>query len=73
MMSTQRIEKDFLGERVLPAEAYYGIQTLRATENFPITGYTIHSSLIKAMGIVKKAATDPSSDSYGVFTLHIPG
>lgn len=55
-MSTQRIEKDFLGERVLPAEAYYGIQTLRATENFPITGYTIHSSLIKAMGIVKKAA-----------------
>lgn len=55
MMSTQRIEKDFLGERVLPAEAYYGIQTLRATENFPITGYTIHSSLIKAMGIVKKA------------------
>lgn len=56
MMSTQRIEKDFLGERVLPAEAYYGIQTLRATENFPITGYTIHSSLIKAMGIVKKAA-----------------
>lgn len=56
MMSTQRIEKDFLGERVLPAEAYYGIQTLRATENFPITGYAIHSSLIKAMGIVKKAA-----------------
>lgn len=55
-MSTQRIEKDFLGERVLLAEAYYGIQTLRATENFPITGYTIHSSLIKAMGIVKKAA-----------------
>jgi len=55
-MSTQRIEKDFLGERLLPAEAYYGIQTLRATENFPITGYTIHSSLIKAMGIVKKAA-----------------
>ncbi|QPR69376.1 aspartate ammonia-lyase [Lysinibacillus macroides] len=56
MMSTQRIEKDFLGERILPAEAYYGIQTLRATENFPITGYTIHPALIKAMGIVKKAA-----------------
>ncbi|QPQ35618.1 MULTISPECIES: aspartate ammonia-lyase [unclassified Lysinibacillus] len=55
-MSTQRIEKDFLGERVLPGEAYYGIQTLRATENFPITGYTIHPALIKAMGIVKKAA-----------------
>ncbi|MGA3678437.1 aspartate ammonia-lyase, partial [Lysinibacillus agricola] len=53
-MSPQSIEKDFLGERVLPSTAYYGIQTLRATENFPTTGYTIHSSLIKAMGIVQK-------------------
>ena len=55
-MSTLRIEKDFLGERNLPNEAYYGIQTLRATENFPITGYTIHPALISAMGVVKKAA-----------------
>ena len=55
-MSTLRIEKDFLGERNLPNEAYYGIQTLRATENFPITGYTIHPALITAMGVVKKAA-----------------
>ncbi|MCK9912735.1 lyase family protein, partial [Microbacteriaceae bacterium K1510] len=36
--------------------AYYGVQTLRAIENFPITGYRIHESLIKAMAIVKKAA-----------------
>ena len=55
-MSTLRIEKDFLGERTLPNEAYFGIQTLRATENFPITGYTIHPALITAMGVVKKAA-----------------
>ncbi|MFJ7954047.1 aspartate ammonia-lyase [Lysinibacillus sp. NPDC096418] len=55
-MSTLRIEKDFLGERTLPKEAYYGIQTLRATENFPITGYKIHPALITAMGVVKKAA-----------------
>jgi aspartate ammonia-lyase len=51
-----RIEKDFLGERELPANAYYGIQTLRAVENFPITGYRIHEELIKALAIVKKAA-----------------
>lgn len=51
-----RIEKDFLGEREIPVDAYYGIQTLRAIENFPITGYTIHPELIKALGIVKKAA-----------------
>ncbi len=52
----RRIEKDFLGEKEVPADAYYGIQTLRAVENFPITGYRIHAELIKAMAIVKKAA-----------------
>ena len=51
-----RIEKDFLGEKELPVDAYYGIQTLRAVENFPITGYKIHEELIKALAIVKKAA-----------------
>jgi aspartate ammonia-lyase len=51
-----RIEKDFLGEREVPAAAYYGVQTLRAIENFPITGYRIHPALIRAMAKVKKAA-----------------
>ncbi|MDP4162879.1 MAG: aspartate ammonia-lyase [Bacillota bacterium] len=51
-----RIEKDFLGEKQVPIHAYYGVQTLRAVENFPITGYRIETSLIKAMAIVKKAA-----------------
>ncbi|WCK53558.1 aspartate ammonia-lyase [Aneurinibacillus sp. Ricciae_BoGa-3] len=51
-----RIEKDFLGEKEVPIHAYYGVQTLRAVENFPITGYRIHESLISAMAIVKKAA-----------------
>jgi len=51
-----RLEKDFLGEKELPADAYYGIQTLRAVENFPITGYKIHEELIKALAVVKKAA-----------------
>lgn len=51
-----RIEKDSLGEKEVPAEAYYGIQTLRAMENFPITGYRIEEGLIKAIGIVKKSS-----------------
>ncbi|WP_028402233.1 aspartate ammonia-lyase [Ectobacillus panaciterrae] len=51
-----RIEKDFLGEKEVPADAYYGVQTMRAVENFPITGYKIHDELIKALAIVKKAA-----------------
>jgi aspartate ammonia-lyase len=54
--SKTRIEKDFLGTKEVPAEAYYGIQTLRAVENFPITGYRIHEELIKAMAMVKKSA-----------------
>ncbi|WP_248923975.1 aspartate ammonia-lyase [Paenibacillus hamazuiensis] len=51
-----RVEKDFLGSREVPADAYYGIQTLRAVENFQITGYRIHEELIRAMAIVKQAA-----------------
>ena len=51
-----RIEKDFLGEKEIPKNAYYGVQTMRAVENFPITGYRIHPELIKSLGIVKKAA-----------------
>jgi hypothetical protein len=54
--NASRTERDFLGERELPADAYYGIQTLRAVENFPITGYRIHWALIRAMATVKKSA-----------------
>lgn len=56
MTNNVRIEKDFLGEKEIPKDAYYGVQTVRATENFPITGYRIHPELIKSLGIVKKAA-----------------
>ncbi len=52
-----RVENDFLGGKELPIEAYYGIQTLRAVENFPITGYKIHESLIKAFAVVKKSCS----------------
>ncbi|HFJ9379579.1 TPA: aspartate ammonia-lyase [Bacillus paranthracis] len=58
-----RIEKDFLGEKEVPSRAYYGVQTLRAVENFPITGYRIHPSLITAMAIVKKAAALANIDT----------
>ncbi|MFB4167377.1 aspartate ammonia-lyase [Virgibacillus sp. JSM 102003] len=51
-----RIEKDFLGSKNVPIDSYYGIQTLRAVENFPITGYKIHKELINAMAMVKKAS-----------------
>ena len=51
-----RTEKDSLGEKKVPADAYYGIQTQRAVENYPISGYRAHPILIRAMGMIKKAA-----------------
>jgi aspartate ammonia-lyase len=51
-----RIEHDLLGERQVPAEAYYGIHALRAAENFTISGRPIHKQLILALAAVKKAA-----------------
>ncbi|WP_268876179.1 MULTISPECIES: aspartate ammonia-lyase [Bacillaceae] len=51
-----RVEQDLMGEKEIPADAYYGIQTVRAKENFPITGYPPHKELIRAFGYVKKAA-----------------
>ncbi|RED57157.1 aspartate ammonia-lyase [Cohnella lupini] len=53
---TERIEKDSLGSHTVPGTVYYGIQTLRALENFPITGTPIHAELVVALAHVKKAA-----------------
>lgn len=51
-----RLEHDFLGELEIPEDAYYGVQTLRAMENFKITGQKIDSDFIVALAMVKKAA-----------------
>lgn len=58
-----RMEKDSLGERQVPAEAYYGIETLRGKENFEITKRGICRQLIKALAIVKKAAAKANVDA----------
>ncbi|HLJ40082.1 MAG TPA: aspartate ammonia-lyase [Candidatus Acidoferrales bacterium] len=52
----ERIEKDSLGERGVPEGAYYGIQTQRAIDNYPISGYRAHPALIQSIGFIKKAA-----------------
>jgi len=51
-----RIEKDSLGQKEVPAEAYYGLQSVRAMENFPISGLRKHARMVEAMVMVKKAA-----------------
>jgi aspartate ammonia-lyase len=54
-MSEYRIEKDLLGERQIPNNVYWGIHTLRAIENFNISGRTVNKDLIHALALVKKA------------------
>ena len=53
--SEMRVERDSMGEIHVPANAYYGAQTQRAVENFPISGWTLPPALIHAMGRVKHA------------------
>ncbi|HET7076777.1 MAG TPA: aspartate ammonia-lyase [Chloroflexia bacterium] len=62
--SAQRNEHDLLGDRAVPADAYYGVHTLRAVENFPITGTPIarYPALIHALAAVKQAAAQANKD-----------
>src|SRR4030095_219917 len=59
-----RVEKDLLGEKKIPAEAYYGVQTARALENFPISDVLInhYPGFIEAWAIVKLAAARANTD-----------
>src|ERR1700709_2434735 len=51
-----RIERDSMGEMKVPADAYYGAQTARAVENFPISNLRFSRAFIKALGLIKKHA-----------------
>jgi len=53
---TTRTEKDSLGTREVPADALYGIQTLRAVENFPVSGWRFPRAFIRALALIKKCA-----------------
>jgi aspartate ammonia-lyase len=59
-----RRERDLLGERDVPAEALYGIQTLRAIENFPITGVTLDEfpAFVRSLAAVKEAAAQANKE-----------
>ena len=61
---TTRKEHDLLGDREVPAQAYYGVHTLRAVENFPITGTPISSSpeLVNALASIKLAAAQANHE-----------
>lgn len=53
-----RIEKDTFGEKKVPLDAYYGVETVRAIENFPVSGMKAHPKLIWATAAVKMAAAE---------------
>lgn len=53
-----RTEKDSLGPKEVPADALYGIQTLRAVENFPVSGWRFSRSFIRALALIKKSAAE---------------
>ena len=62
--SKTRIEHDLLGDLAVPADAYYGVQTARALENFQISGVPIspYPNFIKALAMVKLAAARANAD-----------
>ena len=53
---TTRLEQDTMGELAVPATAYYGVQTARALENFPISALRFPRAMIRALGRIKRAA-----------------
>jgi fumarate hydratase class II len=61
-MTEFRVEKDSMGEVKVPALAYYGAQTQRAVENFPISGQHLPKRLIRALGLLKVAAAMVNRD-----------
>ena len=57
-VNSTRQEKDSIGFKEVPANAYYGVQTARAVDNYPISGMRAHPTLIRAVGLVKQAAAE---------------
>ncbi len=67
-----RLERDLLGEKYVPAGAYYGVQTARAMDNFHITGIPIshYPDLVRGLGMVKLAAARGNHDC-GILSAEI--
>ena len=57
-----RVERDPLGDVQVPTDAYYGVQTQRAVENFPISGLTMPRQFIAALGLVKWASAGANAE-----------
>ena len=69
-MTKTRTEKDSLGPKEVPESAYYGVQTLRAVENFPVSGLHSHPRFIDAFVMIKKAAAMANAKTGGLSAAH---
>ncbi|EQD62819.1 fumarate hydratase, partial [mine drainage metagenome] len=65
-MVAQRTEKDSLGEREVPADVYWGIQTLRGRENYPVSGLRASTHLVRAYALLKLAAVHANVELKGL-------
>ena len=65
-----RLEADSVGKKEVPAAAYYGVQTLRAQENFPITGRLLEPELIRGHAVLKKACALANKEA-GILTAEV--
>ena len=63
-----RVEKDSIGEKQVPVEAYYGVQSLRGCENFQITGQRLKKEFIESLAEIKKACAICTWDSLELCT-----
>lgn len=61
-MADSRVSKDSMGEVRVPAEAHWGASTQRAVENFPLSGQRVDRRLVRALGLVKRAAARTNRD-----------
>ena len=61
-MAKMRVETDSLGEVQVPEESYYGAQTQRALENFPISGIRFSRPFLRALGLIKKGAAQANRE-----------
>src|SRR5213080_4733950 len=61
-MTEFRVERDFLGEVKVPKDAYWGVQTQRAIENFPISGIRFGRRFIYALGLIKMACAQTNME-----------
>ena len=57
-----RLEKDSIGPKEIPANVYYGVQTARAVENYPISGMRAHPTLIRAIAMIKRASAEANKE-----------